>query len=126
MKQLLLNLGLAAVLVFIPIKATLITIMVFTLLDMITGIAAAKKRGEAITSSGLKRTVIKTLVYEAVVMMGFLTEKYMTGSLVPVTKILSGLVGITELKSVLENAEEITGIPLLQVIIDKLSQQEKK
>jgi hypothetical protein len=126
MKQLAFNLALAAILVFVPIKATLITIMVFTLLDLVTGILAARKRGEKITSSGLKRTVVKTLVYEAVIMMGYLTEQYLTGELVPVVKILGGLVGLTELKSVLENAEELTGIPLLQVLIDKLSQQEKQ
>jgi hypothetical protein len=93
---------------------------------MVMGILAAKKRGEPITSSGLKRTVVKTFVYEAVIMMGYLTEQYLTGDLIPVVKILGGLVGLTEFKSVLENAEELTGIPLLKTIIDKLSQQEKQ
>jgi phage-related holin len=126
MKTLAFNLALAALLVFVPIKATLITVMVLTLVDLGMGIAAARKRGEKVTSSGLKRTVIKLLVYEAVVMLGYLTEQYLTGEFVPVVKILGGLVGLTELKSVLENAEELTGIPILQVIIDKLSQQEKQ
>ena len=125
MKQLTYNLALASILVFAPIKATLVVVMVLTLCDLVLGVAAARKRGEKITSSGLKRTVIKILVYEAVVMMGYLTEQYMTGDMVPVVKILAGLVGLTELKSVLENAEELTGIPLLQTIINKLSQEEK-
>ena len=125
MKTLLTNAALAAILVFAPIKATLVTAMVLVLADLLTGILASRKRGEKITSSGLKRTVIKFLVYETVIMMGFLTEQYLTGDVVPVVKILGGLVGLTELKSVLENAEELTGIPLLQVIINKLSQEEK-
>jgi phage-related holin len=126
MKDILSNLALATLLVFLPIKATLTVVMVLVLVDLVTGILAARKRGEKITSSGLKRTVIKLLVYESVVMLGFLTEQYLTGDIVPVVKILGGLVGLTELKSVLENAEELTGIPLIQVIIDKLSQQEKQ
>lgn len=126
MKHWLYNLILAAALVFLPIKATLITVFILVLVDLGTGIAASHKRGEKITSSGLKRTVIKFLVYEIVIMLGFLTEQYLTGELVPVVKVLGGLVGLTELKSVLENAEELTGIPLLQVLIDKLSQQEKQ
>jgi phage-related holin len=120
------NLLLASLLVFAPIKATLVTVMLFTLLDLITGVLAAHKRKEAITSSGFKRTVIKLLVYLGVVMLGYLTEQYLTGDIMPVVKILAGLVGLTELKSILENTEELTGIPLLQVIIDKLSQQEKQ
>ena len=126
MKNYLQNLLIVSLLVFLPIKATLITVMVLVLVDLMTGILAARKRGEKITSSGLKRTVIKFFVYEIVIMLGFLTEQYLTGEIVPVVKVLGGLVGLTELKSVLENAEELTGIPLLQVLIDKLSQQEKE
>lgn len=54
-------------------------------------------------------------------MLGFLTEQYMTGDLVPVMKILAGLIGITELKSILENLEEITGMPIIKMLIDKLN-----
>ena len=121
MKSIALNLALSAILVFAPIKATLIAVMVLTMVDLVSGLLAARKRGEAITSTGLKRTLIKIAVYEIVVLLGFITEQYLTGDLLPVVKILAGLVGITELKSVLENLEEITGMPLLKMFIQKLA-----
>lgn len=126
MKSIVLKIGAALLVLFAPIKATLVTVMVLTVVDLIAGILAAIKRKEKITSSGLKRTVVKILAYEIVVCLGYITEQYMTGDLVPVVKMLAGLIGITELKSVLENIEEITGIPVLQLLIDKLSQKEKE
>lgn len=125
-KDLILNTALAIAMVFSPIKATLITVMVLTALDLVSGLLAAIKRKEPITSTGLKRTVIKILAYETTVMLGYLVQQYMTGPMVPVVNILAGLIGITELKSVLENIESLTGITLMQVLIDKLSQQEKQ
>jgi phage-related holin len=113
-------------LVFMPIKATLITVMVLTVADLITGITASRKEGKKITSSGLKRTIIKTTVYELVVMLGFLTERYMIGDALPVVKILAGFIGLTELKSVLENIERISGMPIIKLLIERLNQTDKK
>jgi Bacteriophage holin family len=121
MKNVLINLALATLLVFVPIKASLVAVGVLTFLDLVLGVCAARKRGESITSSGLKKTVVKLLAYETTVMLGFLVEQYLTGDLMPVVKILGGMIGITELKSVLENLEELTGIPLLQLLIQKLT-----
>lgn len=112
--------------VFMPIKATLITVMVLTVADLISGIMASRKEGKKITSSGLKRTIIKTTVYELVVMLGFLTEQYMTGDSVPVVKVLAGFIGLTELKSVMENIERISGMPMVKLLIEKLNQSDKK
>lgn len=113
-------------LVFMPIKATLITVMVLTVVDLISGIMASRKEGKKITSSGLKRTIIKTTVYELVIMLGFLTEQYMTGDAVPVVKILAGFIGLTELKSVMENIERVSGMSIVKMLIEKLNQSDKK
>jgi phage-related holin len=123
MKSIAFNLLLATAAVFLPIKAALVAIVVLTVLDLVSGIAAAIKRKESITSSGLKRTVIKLLVYLSVACLAYVVETFLTGGFVPLAKIASGLVGITELKSILENMEEVTGIPMLQLLIDKLAQQ---
>lgn len=112
-------------LVFLPLKATLITVMVLTVIDLMTGLAAARKRRRKITSSGLKKTIIKTFVYEAVVMLGFLTEQYMTGNTVPIVRILAGYIGITELKSVLENLEIVSGVSIIKLLIKKLDTSDK-
>lgn len=113
-------------LVFMPVKATLITVMVLTVADLISGIMASRKQGRKITSSGLKRTVVKTAVYELVVMLGFLTEQYMTGDSIPVVKVLAGFIGLTELKSVMENIERISGMSIIKMLIERLNQTDKK
>lgn len=125
MKQLFYHLLLTLVLIFAPIKAALIAAMALAMVDLVAGIWAAKARKEPITSSGLKRTILKVLVYEVVIMLGYITEKYMTGDLVPIVKVLAGLIGVTELKSIVENLRDITGVPLLQLISKKLGQIER-
>lgn len=126
MLQRLSALSISIAMVFMPIKATIITVMVLTVADLVTGIMAARKEKKKITSSGLKRTIIKTMVYEAVIMLGFLTEQYMTGDIIPVVKILAGFIGITELKSVMENIERISGMSIIKILINRLNQSDKQ
>jgi len=126
MKTLVLNLIIATLAIFIPIKAALVAIVVLTLLDLVAGVAAAIKSKEAITSSGLKRTVVKMLVYLSVACLSYVVQKFLTGEMLPLANIMTGLIGITELKSILENLESITGLPLLQLLINKLTQQQSE
>lgn len=121
MKQVFTNLILSMLLLFAPIKAALLMVMALTVVDLVSGLIAAKKRGEKITSSGLKRTLVKVFVYEIVTMLGYLTEQYLTGDLLPLLKILTSYIGLVELKSVLENIESITGLDLLKVLIDRIN-----
>ena len=125
MKTFIENIALASILVFLPIKATIVCVMFLTMVDLMSGVAASYKRKEKITSSGFKRTVVKILVYEITVMLGFLVERYMTSDSLPVVKVLAGLIGITELKSVLENIQSITGVPLIKLLIAKLNNIDK-
>jgi len=111
--------------VFAPIKATLITTAVLVFVDLVTGIWAAVKRKEPITSSGIRRTVSKMFVYETAIMLAFLTEQYMTDA-VPFVKLIAGLVAVVELKSCLENLDSISGTDLLKAVIDKLGSENKK
>lgn len=111
--------------VFAPAKPMLVTVGVLVIVDLITGILAARKRGEPITSSGLRRTVAKMFIFQAAVLMAFLTETYMTGDLVPVCKIVSAFIGLVEYTSILENLNEINGSPIFQRLIRMLSKKEK-
>ncbi len=106
--------------VFAPIQAAILAALGLVLADLIIGILAARKRGEPITSAGIRRTITKIFVYEAALMLGFLTEKYMIGDLVPVSKLVAGLIGAVELKSILESLDEINGTPLLGALIKQL------
>lgn len=107
--------------VFAPIKAALATVLVLIVADLALGIWAAKKRGELITSAGLRRTVVKLVVYEVAVLLSFLAQQYLTGELVPVMQLTTAYIGLVEVKSVVENLNEISGTSLLKSLLDKLN-----
>lgn len=106
--------------IFAPAKGMIITSLVMVLIDLLTGIIAARKRQEPITSSGLKRTIIKLAIYEVAILIAFLAETYLILDILPVAKIVSSFVGITELKSIYENLDSIAGGELLKSVIAKL------
>jgi hypothetical protein len=114
------SLAIAILAVFAPIKAVIIVTGVLVIADLITGVIAAHKKGEQITSAGLRRTVTKTTVYLSAVCLGFLVEKYMIDSILPISKLVSGIIGVVELKSLMENLNTIHGSDLFKSIIDKL------
>lgn len=109
----------ATVSVFLPVQGLLTTSAILIAVDLISGVVAAHKRKEPITSSGLRRTISKLFVYEIALILAFLAETYMM-PMIPVTKMVSSLVALTELKSIYENLDSITGGDLLKTIISKL------
>lgn len=119
------NLGLSILAIFAPIQAVVATTFILVVLDLITGVIAAKKRGEKLTSKGLKRSVGKLLLYETAIILSFLVQEYLTGDILPALKLVSALIGITELKSVLENLDNISGDRFFQIILSKVTQSQK-
>lgn len=118
------NALLAIALVFVPIKGALLTVLILILFDLITGVLAAKKRNEPISSKNLRRTVTKLFVYEITMLVTFLAETYLIGDIFPLVKIVGAFIGLAELKSVIENLNDIGGGNLLASILDKLNHQE--
>jgi phage-related holin len=92
-----------------PVHDVIIGISVLVAFDFITGIMAAKKLKKKITSSGFRQTISKTLVYQSAVIVSMVLEKYLIPGM-PVIKIISSLIAITETKSFFENVEVLTGI----------------
>jgi len=116
---------LSAAAIFAPIKGLLLTTGIMIFADLITGIIAASKRKEPITSSGLRRTLTKLAVYEAAIMLAFLAEHYMSDVL-PFVKMCAAMVAIVELKSIYENLNSASGMNLLKQLIDKLGSDNKQ
>lgn len=108
--------------IFAPIKATLTTTAVLILVDLIAGLLAAKKRGEKLTSAGLRRTISKVFVYELALCLGFITETYLSDVL-PFVKLISAVISLVELKSIYENLNEISGQDLLGAVISKIGSE---
>lgn len=114
------TLALALIAVFAPVKTVLVVSLVLVIADFITGVVAAYKRGDKITSARMKESIIKSLVYETAIIFAYLAEHFLIGDLMPVTKIIAALIGLTECASILENLDSISGQPLFKKIIDRL------
>lgn len=106
--------------VFAPIKAVLLVTGFLIVADLVSGVMAAKKRGETINSAGLRRTLSKILVYNLAIVTGFLLETYMIDSILPVVKIIGGVIGVTEGLSIFENLNTISGTNVFKKVLDVL------
>jgi len=120
MKSFLSNLFVSAMAALAPIKPVMITVGILIISDLITGIWAARKRGEQITSAALGRTVSKMVVYQTAVVTGFLLQKYLLADAMPIVNIVGGIIGMVEFKSFIENANAIVDGDIMKEILKKL------
>jgi len=112
--------------VLAPIQAVLITVGILIMADLLTGIWAAKKRKEKISSSVMRRTISKMVIYQLAVICGFLLETYLLGGILPVAKIVAGVIGMVEFKSILENSNWIVGSDIFKLVLQKLGSDNDK
>jgi uncharacterized membrane protein len=101
---------------FLPIKHFLIFTIFVVFSDTVTGIIAAKKRGEKITSKGLYRTSQKVVVYFCGIMI-FHGASTTFGLPSQIVYSVSFLIAFTELYSVSENIKSITGVNIGTIIL---------
>lgn len=105
---------------FAPTKHVIITVMALTLVDLISGLCASWKQSIPITSNNLKRTVLKVAIYQLAVLCAFVVQTELTGPDLPVMKWLTAIIGLVELKSILENLDLISGGSFFTSMTDKL------
>lgn len=93
---------------FLPTLPFLIMAFALSMVDLITGVWAAQKRKDVISSKRLRDTLRKVAAYFAVIL---LSEGMVFVFGVPhaVTYVLALVICIAELKSNIENAEVISG-----------------
>lgn len=115
------HLLLGALAVLAPIQGAVVVCTLLVISDLITGILAAKKQGKAITSGGLRQSIVKLYIYETALILAFLTETMLTGPAFPISKIVSAFIGITELTSNLENLNIISGQDLLETVLSRIN-----
>jgi uncharacterized membrane protein len=101
---------------FFPIKHFLIFTIFVVFADTVTGIMAAKKRNEAITSKGLYRTSQKVVVYFVGIMI-FHGASVTFGLPSQIVYSVSFLIAFTELYSISENIKSITGVNIGTLIL---------
>lgn len=120
MKEFLANLAISTWAVFAPIHTVMAVVFVLIILDFITGLYAANKRREKITSANMRRTLSKLVVYQIAIISGFLVEKYILGPIIPLQQLIAGLISIVELKSLLENVSISTNPHMFKELISRL------
>lgn len=125
MKDFATNSALALIAVLAPAQGMILTAFLLVTVDLITGVIAAHKRGEKITSARLRDSVTKAVVFEICIILGFLTEIHLTGPDLPVSKWVAGLIGLAEMRSCVENLNSISGGNLLKSLLDKLGSANK-
>jgi uncharacterized membrane protein len=101
---------------YLPIKHFLIFTIFVVFADTVTGIIAAKKRGEKITSKGLYRTSQKVVVYFCGIMI-FHGASVTFALPSQIVYSVSFLIAFTELYSVSENIKSITGVNIGTIIL---------
>jgi hypothetical protein len=114
-------LALAAWVGLAPVHPAIATALCLPCVDLVLALLAARKAGTPVKSAGLKRSVAKVLMYELAIILAFVTEQYLLTSLVPAVRIVTGLIGMTELKSCLEHLEDLSGQPIFAAILTKLA-----
>lgn len=102
-----------------PIKASMFAVGFLVVADLITGVIAAKKRKEKITSFGLRHSVTKSLAYLGTIVVAYVAETFLVPDL-PIVKVVTSMIGITEIQSFFENMNGITGINFWAEVLKKL------
>jgi len=103
---------------FSPTFQILFGIGFLVMIDFVTGILSARKRGEEITSKKMRPTVMKGFGYMSAILVAYVTQKVFMPDM-EIMKIVSGLVAMMELKSLDENLTTITGKSLFKKFLDK-------
>lgn len=116
-------LAIAALCTFLsPIVPTLFFVGMISVIDFVTGIIGAKVKGEKIQSRKMIRKFYAVFGYFCGIMIAHILEMYF-GDVVPMTKAVVAIIAITEIQSVRENIEAITGVDILKPLERILKQK---
>lgn len=97
----------------VPIAHFLVFTIVLVVTDLVTGVQAARKRGEELRSRRLSRSIQKiSLYFVAILLANGMDQVFFApkGISFDVTWIVAGLIALTEFKSNLENVTTLTGV----------------
>lgn len=110
-----------------PVWPFVFMAFVLVIVDMVTGVRAAKKRGEKIKSRGLYRGIEKFVLYFLAITVAQQMQVTFF-EVVPVTQVVAFGICVTEFFSMVENVETVTGVNILRrlkKIIPGLTEEDK-
>ena len=103
----------------------MITVGILIVADLITGVIAARKRNEKISSARLRDSISKCLIYQTAIITGFLVQNYIMDDVIPIVKIVGSAISMVELTSLYENLNTISGTNIFKEIIDRLGSKNR-
>ena len=104
---------------FYPTFASIFLVGFFVVMDTVTGMAAAFKLGEELTSKKFRAIFPKFIVYGCAVLVAHVLQRQFFPDF-PAMKIVAGFVAYSELMSIDENIQKITGVSVFKFFIKKL------
>lgn len=117
MPKLFYTMGGAVVSFFAPIQVLIIWTAVFVMADLVTGIMAAKKRGEELKSAKLKKTIDKIVWYTLAITLAYgLDVNVLSFAVLYLANGVAGLCCGNELYSIFENTYTITGNRVFHIL----------
>ena len=109
---------------FSPIAAAIVTVILLGFFDFLTGITAAYKRGNPITSRKMYASIIKVTMYSILIISSHMIELYLLGYL-PLVKMATSTIALVELKSLYENISIITGTDIWNKVKKQIDPREE-
>lgn len=103
---------------FYPTFASIFLVGFFVIMDTITGMAAAIKTDTPITSKKFRAIFPKFIVYGAAVLVAHVIQRQFFPDF-PARKIIAGFVAYSELMSIDENIQKISGVSMFKFFIKK-------
>lgn len=95
----------------LDITPLLLSVGALILFDTVTGVVAARKRGEIIDSRKGGRVLSKILLYPCILIVSKVSETYLAPD-IPWMRVATGLIAAVEMKSIYENVSDALGYDL--------------
>ena len=121
-KTILIKVLIAVVSLLAPLQESIIAIGFLIAVDLTMGLIASYKNNIKLTSSRLKNTAVKMLVYNLLLISSFVCEKFLI-PFIPMTKIALAFLGTVEITSLGESFHKITGISFIKYVKTYINQR---
>lgn len=109
-----------------PIQWLMIGVGALIILDTITGVFKAYKKNIPISSRRFGHIISKMLLYQVAIISAYLVELMIGHSeFLPIARIVTVGIGLTELKSILENLSLVTGTNIWSFLLSYLKRKDE-
>lgn len=111
---------------FSPIQELLLAVIFLLIIDAILDVLAAIKLKVFIVAQSIRSLIVKNLLYHTALMSSFLVSHFMMKDSFPIPHIIASIIGLIELKSILQNLGKMSGEPVFKRVIRMIRKKEKE